>query len=369
MQSKGFSTKYIALGISFLISVMIMLCLPCISFAATGTLGDEAPELYCTYEDENGQEVDGNSLTAGTYDVSLHISGMSNISVLQVTATYTDDASVDATPLALMTDSVESVSSMGYVVGDGNIVFGFVSDNADTTAVSDDVVIATVTVSFANDCDAADVIQISENPNLTFALADYGDGYDDEYAIDTAFAGYNGELYPMTADVTPGQGKTVTGSIVVMTDQSGSTDFKAANGEYTINVYSDAERQNLLKSVNSEIIDNDLEKLNQFTIAGLANGTYYASISSDLSLTRSDITIIISDNDITDAVIPVVACDFNSDGYINISDILLAIGEASASSDNLLYDLNGDVLVNISDTLVTKSCAAGQWTADEIVIQ
>jgi len=188
--------------LAFLVFVALVVCLPRTSYAAA--LGTESPNVYCTYTDSNGKKCDGDKLPAGTYDVSFYLEGVTELSVVQVTSTYSSDVSVQSEPKALLSDEVAGVSSMGTVTNDSNLVFGFVSD-ADTcsSVTKDGTLLATFSVTFAKDCDAADVISVSTDPNKTYIMVNYNDGFDDEYALVTKSADYPGSLYLMTCDVSP----------------------------------------------------------------------------------------------------------------------------------------------------------------------
>lgn len=361
--SKNYAKAVLIALFSLISAIFVFICLPQITSAATGTLGNEEPYVYFTYENaESGETADGNQLDAGTYNVSIHLSGMANSSIVQVTGTYdTELASVASTPTAILSDTVTDMESMGYILENGNIVFGFVSTNDACSVLGDDVVIAEIQVTFVQACDAETVISVSVSPNLTFAQADYGDGLDDEYSL-TADAdkdvNYTGTLYPMTCDVTPAFGYDVSGSLVVMINSNGDTNGVPVYGEYTINVYSDAERTDLVKSVKSV----ESENANSFVIDGLANGTYYATVSGGYSVARRDITIIVNGSDISGPAIPIMACDFNSDGAVGTNDAIRIYQQASGGGD-LYCDLNGDNAVGTNDAIILYSCA----TAGNIV--
>lgn len=367
--SKNYSKAVLIALLSLISAIFVFICLPQITSAATGTLGSEEPYVYFTYENaENGETADGNQLDAGTYNVSIHLSGMANSSIVQVTGTYdTESASVASTPVAVLSDTVTDMESMGYILEDGNIVFGFVSTNDACSVLGDDVVIAEIQVTFAQACDADTVISVSVSPDLTFAQADYGDGLDDEYSL-TADAdkdvNYTGTLYPMTCDVTPAFGYDVSGSLVIMTDNNGTTNNVPVYGEYTIDVYSDAERTDLVKSVTSVYSEN----ANSFVIDGLANGTYYATISGEFAVPR-DISIIVDSSDIIGPQIPLVVCNYNGDTSITATDALAVYADASNSTHSLFYNLNGDTSVSAADALIVYACAAGSLNYDEITIQ
>lgn len=353
--SKNYAKAVLIALLSLISAIFVFICLPQITSAATGTLGTEEPNIYFTYENaETGETADGNKLEAETYNVSVHLSGMANSSIVQVTGTYkTDLATVVSTPVSLLSDTVTDMESMGYILENGNIVFGFVSTNNDCSALSDDVVIAEFPVTFVEACDAETVISVSVSPNLTFAQADYGDGYDDEYSLTAEDVNYTGMLYPMTCDVTPAFGYDVSGTIVIMTNSNGDTKGTPAYGEYTINVYSNAERTDLVKSVKSV----KSEDANSFVINGLTDGTYYASISGTYAIERRDITIVVNGKDIAGPAIPLMVCDFSDDGIVASDDVIPVYSHA-ASGGGLECDLNGDEIVASDDSLIVYACAS-----------
>lgn len=360
-------------AVTLFVMLLLFVCLPSTVSAAAGTLGTESPEIYCTYTNAEGTEVDGNVLEPGTYNVSFKLKDMANASVIQVTAAYGEGVTLADKPISLLSDTVTDITSEGYVISNGSIVFGFVSNNDGTSIIKtgeEDVILAIFTVTFAEACDAADVITVSTNPNNTFALADYADGYNDEYALDTEFAGYNGVLYPMTCDVTPtlSVGYSVSGSIVVMTNSSGDTAGTAVSGEYTLDVYSDVDRTQLVTSVTTvESVDENNKKTNSFVIDSLEAGTYYATLSGQYAISRNDITIIVSDSDIVAPAIPTIVCDYNKDAKITGIDAITVYSDATGAQ-SAYCDLNGDGKVTGIDAITVYSCAAS-GNYDSITIQ
>ncbi|MCM1285467.1 MAG: thiosulfate oxidation carrier complex protein SoxZ [Acetobacter sp.] len=369
----------IAFAFSAMLAAVIFFCLP--SYVQAAELGTENPYIYFTYE-KDGEEVNGNDLAYDTkYFCNIWIEGVENLSTLEVTATYDDTVTCSTAPDTLMSDNVADITSIGYLLNDGNMVFGFVSDNANNSAIDPEgTLVASLEVTFSSFegaeevLDAENHISVSENPNLTFAQVDYADGYENEYAVadeNNIYGDYVGERYPLlTYDVSPAKGHTVSGSIVVMTDQYGTVSNKAAHGEYTIEIYSDQDKTKLVDTVISQNVVENSVTTNQFkTNVPLPNGTYYATVSFKYALTRDDVTIIVDNQDITGAVIPVIACDFRADETIDISDTMNISNEASQGSIDLLYDLNDDSIVDVSDTMIVKLCAASQWAAEPIVIK
>ena len=354
--SNVFSKKRVGVifgTLAFFAVLAILVCLPRISYGAA--LGSEKPNIYCTYVNSNGEQCDGDKLTAGTYDVNFYLEGVSELSVMQLTATYTSDVTVNGDAKSLLSDSAIGISSMGTVTDSSNLVFGFVSDSDTCSAVdSEATLLATFSVTFANDCDAADVISVSTDPNKTFLLTNYEDGLDDEYALVTEFEGYNGTLYLMTCDVSPSTGHSVTGSLVIMTDAKGNTANAPVYGEYTVNVYSDEARSDLVTSVTSSLVND----VNSFSIDSLKDGTYYLSISSTYAVTRDDITLTVDGADITSSVIPMMACDYNSDGQVTGTDAIFVYTNASTGT-NRYFDTNGDGSVTGTDAIVVYACSSG----------
>ncbi len=341
------------------------------AFAAA--LGEETPEIYCTYSKDN-EEVDGNRLTAGTYDVSFCVKSVESISTLQFTATYDSSVTIDSSSLSLMSDNQVDVTSMGPVVDNagGNLVLGFVSDNANYSSINPEgQVLATMSVTFATDCDASDVLVPSTNPHHTFNQVDYADSHADEYALvsNEEAADYNGVLYPMTCDITPSKGHSVSGSLVIMKDINGETDSVAPYGVYTIKVYDtpDMESAEPIKTITSVYTEKtaDTDASNLFTIDSLSKGTYYVSISSEYALTRNDIIINMGNEDITDVVIPIICCNFYNDKVVNIVDVGEIYSQVAQTAPP--YDMNGDGKVNILDVGIVYSCiGSNQYKGFEI---
>ncbi len=359
--------KAILLVLPAVFAALIMfICSPQTVKAQSGTLGDEVPYVYFTYQRADDETlIDGNNLQAGTYNVSIHLTDLTSISVFEVTASYdTQLSSVASSPASLISETRSDMESMGYLLSDGNIVFGFVSTNADCSALPDDAVIASFEMTFTQACNANDIIDVSINPNLTFAQVDYNDGYDDEYSLtknDEKDSTYVGTLSIMTCDVAPAsEGYNVTGSLVIATTSAGATKDCAVNGTYNITVYDES---------GAEVANKDFvmsSDSNTFTLT-LAPGTYTATISSEYAMTRDDITIIVTNSDITYGSIPIIACDFKTDRTININDVTQVYQQAVGNKDSR-FDLNGDGNVNVADAVIVYACSV-QTSMDPITIQ
>lgn len=354
--------SYFWIALTFTIVFIILLSLPFTAKAAD--LGSETPEIYFEYYDENNAKVDGNTLSAGTYNVNIMLSGVENISTVEVTATY--DSSVvleQPTPNQLLSDTVTNMKSMGYLLDDGNMVFGFVSTEDASTSLGGDVLLASFAATFTTQCDAADVISVLNNPNYTFVQADYNDGYENEYAIDTQYANYVGKLYPMNADVSPElkTAHSVTGELVIAINSKGETNGKKLNSESKIEVFSTPDRSDTPRVFTSVLNENS----NSFVIDSLADGTYYATISAPYAIPRN-VTIVVNGNDVSAGQISLVACDFDSSGYVTASDVSYIY--IYSGTNMLCYDLDGNGYVTAADASTVYICS-GKADYDDITIE
>jgi len=183
------------------------LAVPMTATAAAGTLGEEDPFLYCEFFDESNNAADGNALTAGDYQVNIVLSGMESLSVMQFTADYATENS-PVSIASVSTDCLEEVPtlSLGGVKNEnGSLVAAYAStEEAATDVESDGTVLATLeaSVSSSEPVDFQNYFTFNADPDLTFAEADYGDGVEDAYVLNTSVpTAYT--TYLMTADESP----------------------------------------------------------------------------------------------------------------------------------------------------------------------
>lgn len=136
-------------------------------------------------------------------------------------------------------------------------------------------------------------------------------------------------------------GFNVSGTIEVAKDATGETAGFGVAGEYTIELYSDAEKTALVASATSAFADG----VNSFAFENLADGTYYATITSAYSLPRENVTIVVNGAEIADAVITVVPCEFDGNGVITADDAKFVFKAAlnPANQDYCDFDNNGVV--------------------------
>lgn len=155
---------------------------------------------------------------------------------------------------------------------------------------------------------------------------------------------------------------TVTASLVVATSPTGTTNNVAVNGNYTVTVYD---------SATDEVVATETftmaKDANTFSL-DLPSGTYYAEITSDYSLTRDDITIVVGDADVTGPAIPIIACDFDKSGTIGAADAITVYQQASGAG-NLYCDLDGSNTISAADAIIVYGCAAGTINMTPVTIQ
>ena len=365
MQTLTKKNSGILFGVLVLFAMLVLfVCLPQTAHAAIDST--VTPHIYCTYTDSNGDPADGNNLSANeTYQVSFMLQGVSAISTLELTASIAEEtdaqtgdpvalATVASTPVAgsLLSDTHNDITSMGYVLGNGNIVFGFVSDNANSSTVSSEgVLLATISVTFADDCDAEDVIIPSINPNMTFVQTDYSDGYLDSYALVDTFEDYTGTLYPMTIDVSPVLDSgtvNVSAKLVVARDSAGENNGTGVTGNYTVTIY---DSNDDVYATQTFAMGTGDGQSSVFSF-DLPAGSYTAKIESQYAKTRDDISITVSgSDDIVGPDIPIICCDFNCDTKFTAMDAVQLYEAAATSSTDKAFDLNCDSKITALDAV------------------
>lgn len=342
--------KLVAMAFAFsaIIVAAVLFCLP--SQALAAQLGTEEPHVYFTYE-KDGEEVDGNNLAYDTkYFAKMWIKGVENLSTLEVTAAYDDTVTCSAAPDTLMSDNVADITSMGYLLNNGNMVFGFVSDNANNSAINPEgTLIASLEVTFnyfegADDVlDAEHHISVSENPNMTFVQVDYADGYENEYAVaddDNKYGDYVGERYPyLTYNISPAlasAGYDITGQVKIATDPTGTNTTAGIVG-LTVSV---------VDAGGVTITSADTDAEGYYTLSGVPVGEYKMIISGPTTVDR-EVALNVSDSKTVDAV-GVVVCDYNKDTFINGTDLGRYL--TYHGKEYYVYcDFNGDGFVNGTD--------------------
>lgn len=331
----------------FFTLVLSIFIFPSAVYAQTGTLGNEKPQISASYTDGDGNLADGNQLTAGSYTMQIALTGMENISQMELTATYGEEVSFgNYSTLADSNSNVDAVCS----ISSGNLVLGLVSKNADCTAINSEKTViftASITVTSETAVDMENVISVSQNPNFTYLEADYGDvkitGVYDCYALGTN-ADYAGTVYPMACDLSPqlAQKFSVSGKVVAMLNPDEPDSYADAPALANVNVL-----------INGSVVATTSAE-GVFTIPALQNGTYSATLQYANGYDRA-ITIIVNGADINYSTpITMVPCDYDNNGMLNVADTTVFLN-AFSSNDLTIGDLDGNGTVNVADTTIFKA--------------
>ena len=212
-------------------------------------------------------------------------------------------------------------SADGTLVNEGETVYTDESWNAYVTALAKAVSIAqTGNGSYAYKDKA--YYQADKAENYTAQISDC-------YNADTAlqYAEINLEPVPPVVNIN------VSGKIVVATDVTGTSYTTGIGG---INIY-----------LGDEVVATSAAD-GTFT-AVVPVGTTELKIAGDTTIDR---TVTLSgDADVTDAVIPIVICDYNRDGNVNPAD-MVTFGSAFGGTYNIYCDFNVDGNVNPADMVI-----------------
>lgn len=203
-------------------------------------------------------------------------------------------------------------------------------------------------MTFAEPCDASDLINADVNPNLTFLQASYADGFDDSYALDTEFDGYDGALYQMSCDITPAVAPDafdISGQIKIAIDVTGAD---TSVGIVGINVA-------VTDESGAVIADAVTDENGYYTLAGVPAGEYKMLVSGPTTVDRT-VTLQVTGNKVV-GELEIVVCDYNKDGAIDTTDKLIfsdaLIGNVSEYS--IYCNFNDDTNVDATDKLIFSS--------------
>lgn len=345
-----------------ILTIVLTLFVPEIAFAQTGTLGEETPRLTCRFTDSNNEEADGDALSAGDYTVDIVLEGMETLSVFQFTAEYDYlPENLTALEVASVYEGTENeVSCGGIKQEDGYIVVALASENDDCSAIdSEGTVIATLNITVASDAniDFQDLFRFDRDPDLTFAEADYGDGINDAYVLNTeAETSYS--KYEMTADESPSLSGliNVEGRVMIANDVNGNPSSSGVAG-ITVSA-----------TVGGETIEAVTDENGAYVLRGLPLGTYTVSIFGETTIDRS-VTLPVTSERVNGGAISannvgIIICDYNKDLSVDGIDkaSFNTYYSKSYSIDAYYRDFNNDSAVDGIDkatfnTFYNKTCS------------
>lgn len=176
------------------------------------------------------------------------------------------------------------------------------------------------------------------------------------YSVDTELQAAEIALTEFVDEPPVGNTHNVTANIVIASNASGATKGTPVYGTYTMKIFADAARTELVDTVES-VYDADAA-VNTVT-AALEDGTYYVSLSSDYMIARDDITIVVNGADIEGQQIPVVPCDYDKDGYITADDAKTVFVAAGTGNLAEYCDLDGDGYATADDAKTVYVFSAG----------
>lgn len=199
------------------------------------------------------------------------------------------------------------------------------------------------------------------------AAGDYDANIDICYWRDSMLQKAEIALTPFESEPPVGDTHNVSGNILIATDSKGSTDNKAAFGEYTITVYSDAAKTTVVDTFKSTCDTTVPDaRTNTFSF-DLADGTYYATVEYDYALTR-DVTIVVNGADVTGDIV-VLNCDFDKNEKITALDAKEIL--SYVANDNYMFmDLDGNGKVTALDAKMLLTLVAATYdTFQPLTIQ
>lgn len=153
-------------------------------------------------------------------------------------------------------------------------------------------------------------------------------------------------IVPVVEEDKPA-GFNVSASLVVAANASGEASNVGVSGDYTVTI----KDGDTVIATNTFALTKDE---NTFSFEAIPAGTYNVVIESDYSLIRENITLVVGDADVAYGAIPVVACDFNGDGYITLADASQIYSNMAA--DEPSCDLNGDTYITLADASTIYAC-------------
>ena len=323
--------------------VILLAAVPQISvFAEKGTLGTENPVWKASFLDSDGNAADGNSLLAGEYTVNLNLYGMKTVSVLQISATYTDAVTVNScktiaqSKSALFRDIIKKENDNEFDA----VVAAYNSDSVITAVdIADGETMVSLNITVNTPGDFANYFSLNTDPERTYIGADLGDGYDSAYTcVESADvqAPSDRKYYPnITHDMSPDISvKTydVKGQITIATNLDGTTGIvgitaSVAVGDKTVTATSDSQ--------------------GYYTLSALPEGTYTVTFSGSTTVDRTATLVVSADKAdsnglITVSAVPICICDYVKNGEIDGFDKINFMKYLT----NDEYDVYHDIVAN-----------------------
>lgn len=329
------TTKFVKRSAALLFMFAFLICsfVPYLVEAKTGTLGTEKPKITAVFKDTDGNVVDGNDLTAGSYNVDIVLSGMAAIHGFQMTANYTDDITVNS--YTTLADTEPLISGDVYKNEDYDFIVILSTDETDCYAIAKKQIMLTLNITVNTPGDFADYFVISTDPECTLINVDKGDGIEPCYvfegneATDTAFPYITADMSP---DLTVVDDKfDVAGQIVIATDLTG-TDYTGGVAGITV-------------AVDGTDISAVTDSVGNYVLSNVPVGTHTVTISGETTVDRQVTLIVSAEKAVNDIInvdlVPVVICDYNHDTDFDSNDIS-AFAAGLSDANNIYCDITAD---------------------------
>lgn len=324
--------------------------------AAESTVGTEVPKITAVYTDSSGEKVDGNALTAGTYQMVLSVSDVSYISQMEFTAAY-DESVLTINSCAVLPDSNEQLFTTDSISRGGKLVFGILSEDSECTALADScLTLLTMDFTIASDSsvDMADIIIADSNPHFTFFEVSYNDrtaSADGKYIYDCYALGtaedFEGTVYSMECDLSPElpKGYNVSAYIGALTKPS-DTEGKYAITGATVSV----------TTTDGEEISAITDDSGLFTLESVPSGEHTATVTYPYGFERT-FTIVVNDAEVSSSVmVGIVACNWDGNTTINVADKAKYVAASNSGFGDANYlvciDIDRNGSINVADKLI-----------------
>ena len=324
--------------------------------AAESTVGTEVPKITAVYTDSSGEKVDGNALTAGTYQMVLSVSDVSYISQMEFTAAY-DESVLTINSCAVLPDSNEQLFTTDSISRGGKLVFGIISEDSECTALADScLTLLTMDFTIASDSsvDMADIIIADSNPHFTFFEVSYNDrtaSADGKYIYDCYALGtaedFEGTVYSMECDLSPElpKGYNVSAYIGALTKPS-DTEGKYAITGATVSV----------TTTDGEEISAITDDSGLFTLESVPSGEHTATVTYPYGFERT-FTIVVNDAEVSSTVmVGIVPCNWDGNTTINVADKAKYVAASNSGFGDANYlvciDIDRNGSINVADKLI-----------------
>lgn len=334
----------------FFVLISLFINVPDAAFAQE-SLNSDVPEIKAVYYDENGKKANGNELASGNYRMQLVLSGLSSVSEMEFTAALSDAVVINSSWCCDLSAENADIASLCKVSA-GSLIICIASLNEACSSISSDETVlfsADITVSSPVPLDMESVITENESPDFTFAETNYGDVNTSSVPYTYSCYGFAGgtavssavlNVTEMKFDMSPVLPSvfSVKGRVAAMLDPNSPDNSNGApllpNVDVLIN-----------NAVVATTDDNGI-----FEIKNLESGTYNAVLHYANGYDRNIKIIVNGDSiDYTGTPITMVPCDYDNNGYINVSDTNEYFASLKSGILNI-GDIDKNGFINVSDT-------------------